>query len=279
MYDEFNGVCRKALYDKIISDNPMSSVKKPISEQSPKVAVPFTLEEEKHLIEFVTTNNLIFDPKCTIDSITLKNIILIALLTGMRIGEIGALNYITDIEEDFFKVSKTLTKTKSGKIVIGETTKTGRVNRKNHKLDFRQVPFNVIDKKILLSILDEQIKIAKSNPNNKEHLLFCKLDGTYINHSKITGLFKRICREAKIKLDLPNGCHIHMTKHTFVTRCIEAGIKLLTISNIVGTSIRVLEKTYAHILLEFRNKELEVLNNYYKNNQLTFVSELSENIS
>ena len=63
-----------------------------------------------------------------------------------------------------------------------------------------------------------------------------------------------------------------MTKHTFVTRCIEAGIKLLTISQIVGTSTRVLEKTYVHILLELRNRELEALNNYYKNNELAFIS-------
>lgn len=273
MYDEFNSVCRKALLDRIITDNPMISVVKPISEKSSKVAVPFTLLEEKQLIEYVMNNNLIDDSKCSIDSITLKNIILLALFTGMRIGEIGALNYTTDIEEHFFKVKHTLTKKKNGKdIYIGETTKTGRVNRKNHKLDYRIVPFNVIDEKILLSILEEQIQVAKSNPNNKENLLFCKLDGTYINYSKITGLFKRICREAKVKLDLPKGCHIHMTKHTFVTRCIEAGIKLLTISNIVGTSTRVLEKTYAHILLEFKNKELEALNNYYKNNELAFIS-------
>ncbi len=275
MYDEINCMCKKALLDKVISENPMTKVIKPISDKSRKVAVPFTIQEEKQLIEYVMNNNLIDDPKCNIDTVTLKNIILIALFTGMRIGEIGALNYKTDIKEDSFMVSHTLTKAKDGnKIIIGETTKTGRVNRKNQKLDYRIVPFNVVDKDILLSILEEQIQVAQSNSNNKENLLFCKLDGTYINHSKITEHFKRICREAKVKLDLPKGCHIHMTKHTFVTRCIEAGIELLTISKLVGTSTRVLEKTYAHILLEFQNKELETLNNYYKNNELSFISSI-----
>ena len=59
-----------------------------------------------------------------------------------------------------------------------------------------------------------------------------------------------------------------MAKHTFVTRCVEAGIELIIISNIVGTTTRVLEKTYAHILLEFQNKELIKLNNYYKENEI-----------
>lgn len=274
MYDELNAVFNKAITDKIIIETPIKNVKKPISEQSPKVAIAFSIEEEKTLIEYVMNNTLILDPKCKIDPITLKNIILIALFTGMRIGELGAINYITDIKQNGFKIKNTLTKDKNGKIIIGETTKTGRVNRKNHKLDFRFIPFSVVDNNIITNILNEQIEIAKNTPNNKDNLLFSNIDGTYINHSKITGLFKRICREAKVKLELPKGCHIHMTKHTFVTRCIEAGMKLLTISEIVGTSVRVLEKTYAHILLEFKNKELETLNNYYKHNELDFISSI-----
>lgn len=44
--------------------------------------------------------------------------------------------------------------------------------------------------------------MAKSNPNNKENLLFYRLDGSYINHAQVNQIFKRICREAKIKLQL-----------------------------------------------------------------------------
>lgn len=60
-----------------------------------------------------------------------------------------------------------------------------------------------------------------------------------------------------------------MTKHTFVTRCFEAGMNLSTVSQLVGTTVRVLEKTYAHVLSEFKNKQLEKLNDYYKENNLT----------
>lgn len=70
-------------------------------------------------------------------------------------------------------------------------------------------------------------------------------------------MFKRICRQVGIKLDLVTGCHIHMTKHTVVTRLIEYGMNIYAISKLVGTSRRVLEKTYAHILDDFVEREIE----------------------
>ena len=270
IYDELNAGFKKAIQNKIVSENIIKLIKKPISKKAKKVAVPFTVEEEKKLITFLQNNKVLIDPKIKYDSTTLKNLILLALFTGMRIGEIGALDYINDIDFDkkYIKVSKTLTKEKdTNKIIIGKTTKTGRISRKNRRLDFRIVPFQIFNQNIVENLLKEQIEIVK-RLNNEKHLLFCQTDGNYINHSKITNIFKKICRELKIKNDLPDGCHIHMTKHTFVTRCVEAGIELITISNIVGTTTRVLEKTYAHILLEFQNKELIKLNNYYKENAI-----------
>ena len=47
---------------------------------------------------------------------------------------------------------------------------------------------------------------------------------------------------------------MHMTKHTAVTRMIENGIRIEVISAIVGTSVEVLRKTYAHILDDFIEK-------------------------
>lgn len=45
-------------------------------------------------------------------------------------------------------------------------------------------------------------------------------------------IFKRICRKAKIKLDLVESCHIHMCRYTAITRMIEAGIDLMVIATI-----------------------------------------------
>ena len=99
-------------------------------------------------------------------------------------------------------------------------------------------------------------------------LLQCKKDGTYIIPSQINQIFKRVCREAGVKKSLVTGCNTHMTKHTFVTRAIESGMSLLTISKLVGTSVRELEKTYAHVLDKFMKVELEGLIKHLKNSKI-----------
>ena len=120
------------------------------------------------------------------------------------------------------------------------------------------VPFDILfSKEEMEELYREQISIAKGISNNTEHLLFCTNEGKYITHSSFNAIFKRICRQAGIKLELPQGCHSHMCKHTAVSRMIELGINIRVISKIVGTSVEELDKTYAHILDEFIETEIE----------------------
>lgn len=74
----------------------------------------------------------------------------------------------------------------------------------------------------MLSCVKEQIEHSKDIKNNDKNLLFCQLDGSYIDHRSITNIFKRVCREAGVKMNLKTGCHIHMCRHTATTRMIEA---------------------------------------------------------
>ena len=59
-----------------------------------------------------------------------------------------------------------------------------------------------------------------------------------------------------------------MTKHTAVTRMIENGIRIEVISAIVGTTVEVLRKTYAHILENFIEEEIEQSINVRKKHNL-----------
>ena len=64
-----------------------------------------------------------------------NNMLLLALYTGMRIGEVLALT-INDFDFDegygTISVNKTLTKNKNGKIIIGNNTKTKNGKRNLH---------------------------------------------------------------------------------------------------------------------------------------------------
>lgn len=271
---KLNNAFDRAVRDGIIAftNNPMHNVNIPISFQNVKEVQAFELEEEIKLLRYLCTHKkLIKSQKCNYDDDTIRNLIIISLLSLMRIGELGSLdiNEHINLEIMNFIIKRTLTKDENEKIILGEQTKTGQHKRKQGIPDVRYVPFSIFDKDIVFHIVKAQIKISQNNPNNKDNLLFCGLDGSYIDHRSITNIFKRICRDAGIKLELPEGCHIHMTRHTGVTRLIEFGMDLMVIASFTGhTSRKQIEETYAHILQKFRNWQIEHPNQYFHKEDL-----------
>lgn len=257
-YDEMKGafkLCNLSTMDNIKRNSLQSNVE-------PNEVIAFSLDEEKQLLKYINENEykLVDNKKSKIDAKTVKNIIKLGLATGMRIGEICSLNKDENINKDLKKVivKTTLTKNIKNEIVIGKSTKTGRKKKMAGKKDVRYVPFGVLfDENDFVSIIEEQYNVASSIENNKNNLLFCTINGGLINHSSFNAIFKRVCRQAEIKLNLQDGCNTHMMKHTAVTRMIENGIRIEVISVIVGTSVEVLRKTYAHILDDFVEDEIE----------------------
>ena len=153
---------------------------------------------------------------------------------------------------------------------MGDNTKTGRKKIQQGLTDERYIPFDLFDEDLMLRTIKSQIRISKSNFNNKEHLLFCQKDGSYIDYRCINNIFKRICREAGVKLELSKGCHVHMCRHTGATRMIEAGMDLLVIATILGhTDDRQIRETYGHILNRYKNKQLKNSRTYYKKCRLS----------
>lgn len=94
-----------------------------------------------------------------------NNMLLLALYTGMRIGEVLALT--TDdfnFDEDYgtISVNKTITKNKSGKRIVGNVTKTKNGKRNLH-----------LDKNSK-EVVERAIK--EMTPN-KKNMLFLRKDG------------------------------------------------------------------------------------------------------
>lgn len=274
IYNMINEAFETAIKENLILKNPMLNVTLPISNQTTKEVIAFEVAEQRQLMTYIQTHDLIGATTCNYDTNTIKNLILLGLFYGMRGGELGAINYKTDIDRinQCFEIKRSLTRDKNGKTKIGSTTKTGKKQIKKGREDKKIIPFSAYDTATVCSILDEQIAIAQNNPLNTNNLLFCRQDGNPIVLTETNCIFKRICREAGIKLDLKTGCHFHMLRHTFVTRCIEAGIPLPIIAKLLGhTTTKQIEETYGHILDKFRNNQLENLNNYYCKENIIFV--------
>jgi len=68
--------------------------------------------------------------------------------------------------------------------------------------------------------------------------------------------FKTACRNAQIE-----GLRFHDLKHTAITRMVEAGIPIIDISKIVGTSYKLIVERYSH-QKESLKKAVESLANY-----------------
>lgn len=216
-----------AVKNKLITENPVDDLDYVASKLPIKIARPFELDEQNLLLEYIDTSSNLTDSRSTMDSITIKNIIKLAFATGQRIGELLALRYDksdNDIffDKEMFIISKTITKDKNGRFVLGNCTKNSKKRLKKGLPDYREIPFNIASSSTIKNILQEQLEHSKAFSKNANHFLFCNSEGNFIIHPQVTVTFKRICRELHIQEDNAKGCHIHQARHSFVTRCLEA---------------------------------------------------------
>ena len=112
-------------------------------------------------------------------------------------------------------------------------------------------------RKVPISFLKDILK-----KYTKHDFLF-KTNGKFISPSTINSQFKRICKDAKIKEDIyllkRNGKNIklksstantHQLRHTYATRCIEAGMPAVVLQKILGHSRVEITLRYIYISIQ-----------------------------
>lgn len=105
---------KEALNRGIINKDPMFGIKCPKSKQKQEKVRALTIEEQKKFIEVLNTEDIKY-------TVQMK----LMLLTGMRMGEINALD-VNDVSLPFqiVNIRRTLTRDDDEHMIVGETTKT-----------------------------------------------------------------------------------------------------------------------------------------------------------
>ena len=191
-------VFESAVLDDIVQKNPckallkLKRVSELISENKHRA---LTEEESERFLEASEYRNSFY-----------RNCFKLMLLTGMRIGEVGAL-YLTDIDDNFIHIRRTITRDENGNYLVGNDTKTYS--------GVRDFPLGLCPE------LREVIKKQKELNNMIFGLgwsgtLFQSTEGQLLREYTVNREINRICKESDVE---KFTCHCF--RSTFATNFTE----------------------------------------------------------
>lgn len=219
-----------AIDNEIITSNPVTRKVKPVGGREEKTSGVLTVQEQNKLLS-------------VLDGYNFKNQYLFVLNTGLRCGEMIALTWDdVDFENRKILVNKTATVVSSDGIVIVNPPKT--------KSSIRDVPLT----NEALRILKEQKRRKVVNVENSEYV-FVGDNGKLISNQNYSRTLSYICEKNGI-----TPISMHSLRHTFATRCIEAGMKPKTLQAILGHSnISMTMNRYVHVTDDEKSREIECI--------------------
>jgi len=193
-----------------LRENPVSRVS--MEEENNKRDRWLTIEEEQRLLEACPT--------------WLKELVTIALNTGMRLGEILSLEWKGI---DLFRKTVTVFKSK---------------NKEPRTIPINETVFNILKNKV-------RVKSIRTN------LVFYSEAYTMFSKTNVDRAFRIALRKAKIE-----DFRFHDLRHTFATRLVQFGKDLYKVQRLLGHKTPAMTQRYAHHYPESLRDAVEVLDNH-----------------
>ncbi len=171
--------------------------------------------------------------------------VLLALLTGMRIGEVCALRWSNiSLTEKTIQVNATMQRLKN--LDEGSLTKT-KIVISDPKSDFSTR---------IIPLTDYTARLCKTQYNGipSAYVLTGEKD-QFVEPRTMQYRLERYTRECGFE-----GIHFHTLRHTFATRCVEVNFEIKSLSEILGhSSPRITLERYVHSSMELKRDNMNKL--------------------
>lgn len=204
-----------------------------------------TLKKEAHEIRVLSSSEMqMLIGVLLRDTDLYKLGVFLCLFTGIRIGELCALQWKNiSIDDKTIKIEQTMQRLQSNdpndvqktRIIITEPKSFASVR-------VIPIPEFVID----------AIKPYHRNPNA---YLLSGESKYYVEPRTMQNRFKRYLKDSGIE-----DANFHSLRHTFATRCVEAGFDVKTLSEILGhSSVKITLDKYVHSSMDLKRMNMEKL--------------------
>lgn len=231
------GLFKKAYKEGLIEKNPMDTVTKPKGKEKKERQV-LTKQQQELYMEYAEKSYL-----C--------NLLQLAVCTGMRGGELTGLLWCdVDFKQRVIHVEHTLCR-RTGGLYELDTPKT-RMSR-------RDIP--MMDK--TYNILKRQWEFYKELQGNitaihNTDFVFSVGNNEPVSKFRIQHELDEMKKRMKEdNIDFPRFT-LHCMRHTFATRCIEAGMDLQVLKTILGhSSLAMTADLYGHVLPDVKKQAIQ----------------------
>lgn len=201
----------------------------------PKIKIHHVKEANKEMRVLSVSEQTILEKYLRQNMNLYKFGVILALYTGMRVGELCALQW-EDIKDRTIVIDKTLHRIRDGNKTVLEITEP------KTKTSYRVIPIPIV-----IAPLIEEFRAEGSVIKNR--------NGKAVEPRLMQMTFEKFIDEC----GLPKT-NFHALRHTFATRCVEAGFDIKSLSEILGhTDVRTTLNKYVHSSLEQKQKNMDLL--------------------